>query len=78
MEKRRGRLELLVAGIEQWGGAVRMLEVANLRAPHAGELLIEVKAAGVGNWDDIARAGNWDLGRTAPLALGLPDGGSGA
>ena len=35
MEKRRGRLELLVAGIEQWGGAVRMLEVANLRAPHA-------------------------------------------
>jgi NADPH:quinone reductase-like Zn-dependent oxidoreductase len=62
---------LLVAGIEQWGGAVRMLEVADPRAPRAGEILIEVKAAGVGNWDDIARDGNWDLGRTAPLALGV-------
>jgi NADPH:quinone reductase-like Zn-dependent oxidoreductase len=70
MEKSR-RPELLVAGIEQWGGAVRMLEVANPRAPRPGELLIEVKAAGVGNWDDIARAGDWDLGRTAPLALGV-------
>lgn len=62
---------MLVAGIEQWGGAVRMLELAGPRAPRAGEVLIEVKAAGVGNWDDIARAGNWDLGRTAPVALGV-------
>jgi NADPH:quinone reductase-like Zn-dependent oxidoreductase len=62
---------LLVAGIEQWDDAVRMLEVADPSAPGAGEVLIEVKAAGVGNWDDIARAGNWDLGRTAPLALGV-------
>jgi NADPH:quinone reductase-like Zn-dependent oxidoreductase len=62
---------LLVAGIEQWGDAVRMLEVADPSAPRAGEILIEVRAAGVGNWDDIARAGNWDLGRTAPLALGV-------
>ena len=62
---------MLVAGIEQWGGTVRMLELADPRAPRAGEVLIEVKAAGVGNWDDIARAGNWDLRRTAPLALGV-------
>jgi NADPH:quinone reductase-like Zn-dependent oxidoreductase len=71
MEKRQGRGELLAAGIEQWDGAARMLEVAEPRAPRGGELLIEVKAAGVGNWDDIARAGNWDLGRTPPLALGV-------
>jgi NADPH:quinone reductase-like Zn-dependent oxidoreductase len=62
---------LLVAGIERWDGAVRMLEVADPRPPRAGEMLIEVRAAGVGNWDDIARAGNWDLGRTTPLALGV-------
>jgi NADPH:quinone reductase-like Zn-dependent oxidoreductase len=49
---------LLVAGIEQWGDAVRMVELADPRALRAGEVLIEVRAAGVGNWDDIARVGN--------------------
>lgn len=49
---------MLVAGIEQWGDAVRMVELADPRAPRAGEVLIEVRAAGVGNWDDIARVGN--------------------
>jgi NADPH:quinone reductase-like Zn-dependent oxidoreductase len=49
---------LLVAGIEQWGDAVRMVELADPRAARAGEMLIEVRAVGVGNWDDIARVGN--------------------
>jgi NADPH:quinone reductase-like Zn-dependent oxidoreductase len=34
-------------------------------------VLIEVKAAGVGNWDDIVRAGDWDVGRAPPMALGV-------
>lgn len=60
-----------VAGIRRFGGPVRPLEVADPRALHEGEVLIEVRAAGVGNWDDIARVGDWDLGRAPPMALGV-------
>jgi len=60
-----------VMGIEQFGGAVQALEVPDPRAPRRGEVLIEVRAAGVGVWDDIVRAGNWDVGRTPPMALGV-------
>jgi NADPH:quinone reductase-like Zn-dependent oxidoreductase len=35
------------------------------------EVLIQVRAAGVGNWDEIARTGGWDLGLTPPMALGV-------
>src|SRR5436305_4546863 len=48
-----------------------MLEVSDPRAPHTGEVLIEVKAAGVGSWDEFARTGRWDLGRGPPMALGV-------
>jgi NADPH:quinone reductase-like Zn-dependent oxidoreductase len=37
----------------------------------AGEVLIDIRAAGVGNWDNIIRYGGWDVGRTPPLALGV-------
>jgi NADPH:quinone reductase-like Zn-dependent oxidoreductase len=60
-----------VAGIEHFGGAVHTLEVAEPRALGQDEVLIEVKAAGVGNWDDIVRTGDWDVGRAPPMALGV-------
>jgi hypothetical protein len=60
-----------VAGIEEFGGGVTVLEVPDPRAPRTGEVLIEVKAAGVGNWDEFARTGRWDLGRAPPMALGV-------
>lgn len=60
-----------VAGIERFGGVVQSLEVAEPRRLREGEVLIEVKAAGVGNWDDIVRVGDWDVGRTPPMALGV-------
>jgi NADPH:quinone reductase-like Zn-dependent oxidoreductase len=60
-----------VAGIEREGDAVTMLEVPGPRAPGEGEVLISVRAAGVGNWDDVVRVGGWDVGRTAPMALGV-------
>ena len=34
-------------------------------------MLIQVRAAGVGNWDEIARTGGWDVGRRPPMALGV-------
>jgi NADPH:quinone reductase-like Zn-dependent oxidoreductase len=33
--------------------------------------VISVRTAGVGNWDEIVRSGNWDVGRLPPLALGV-------
>ena len=30
-----------------------------------------MRAAGVGNWDEIVRVGDWDVGRRPPLALGV-------
>jgi NADPH:quinone reductase-like Zn-dependent oxidoreductase len=47
------------------------LQIANPPAPGNDEVLIDVTAAGVGNWDEIARTGDWDLGRVPPMALGV-------
>ena len=59
------------AGIERFGGAVRMLELPAPQSPAADEVVISVRTAGVGNWDEIVRRGNWDVGRQPPLALGV-------
>jgi NADPH:quinone reductase-like Zn-dependent oxidoreductase len=59
-----------VAGIEHWGDPVEAIEVGD-PAPREGEVLIAVRAAGAGNWDDIVRTGGWDVGRTPPMALGV-------
>ncbi len=58
------------AGIDAFGGQVQMLELAAPRSPAPDEVVIAVHAAGVGNWDEIVRLGNWDVGRQPPLALG--------
>src|ERR1700729_1922132 len=60
-----------VAGIENVGGQVEMIEVADPRVLRPGEVLIEGRAAGVGNWDEIVRGGGWDVGRNPPMALGV-------
>ena len=62
---------MLVAGIRRWNGAVERFETADPRALRDGEVLIEVRAAGVGQWDEVARRGEWDVGRGPPLALGV-------
>jgi NADPH:quinone reductase-like Zn-dependent oxidoreductase len=64
-------VSLLGAGIRCWGAAVERFEMAEPRALRDGEVLIEVKAAGVGNWDEVARKGEWNLGHRPPIALGL-------
>ena len=60
-----------VAGIRRYSAPVEFFE---LRAPDQlkpDEVLVEVSCAGAGNWDGIARAGGWDLGRRPPMALGV-------
>ena len=59
------------AGIDAFGGEVRMLELAAPGSPAPDELVVSVRAAGVGNWDEIVRVGEWDVGRKPPLALGV-------
>src|SRR5256884_2101381 len=58
------------AGIPALGGPVEIFEVDELAAPAAGEVLIDVVAAGIGNWDELVRIGSWQIGGPAPMALG--------
>ncbi|MGV9799607.1 NADP-dependent oxidoreductase [Mycobacterium sp. NPDC003449] len=37
----------------------------------ADEVLIDIRAAGVGNWDEIVRTGGWDIDMRLPTALGV-------
>lgn len=59
------------AGVHEFGGRVEVLDLPDPRDPGPDEVLIEVAAAGVGNWDEIVRTGNWNIGRDAPMALGV-------
>ncbi|WP_231989135.1 MULTISPECIES: NADP-dependent oxidoreductase [unclassified Mycobacterium] len=62
---------MLAAGVRAFGGEVETIEVNEPRPLAADEVLIEVRSAGVGNWDDIIRTGGWDVGISPPLALGV-------
>jgi NADPH:quinone reductase-like Zn-dependent oxidoreductase len=59
------------AGIERFGGEVQMLELAAPQSLAPDEVVIAVRAAGVGNWDEIVRVGAWDVGSQPPLVLGV-------
>jgi NADPH:quinone reductase-like Zn-dependent oxidoreductase len=59
------------AGVREFGGRVELLDLPDPRDPAPDEVVIEVAAAGVGNWDDIVRTGAWNVGLTPPMALGV-------
>jgi NADPH:quinone reductase-like Zn-dependent oxidoreductase len=59
------------SGIRAFSDPVTFLKLDALRDPKAGELLIDVHAAGVGHWDELVRRGEWDLGVRPPMALGV-------
>src|SRR5258708_3334819 len=58
------------AGIRALGESVEILEVDELAPPGADDVLIDVAAAGVGNWDELVRIGSWRIGGPVPIALG--------
>jgi NADPH:quinone reductase-like Zn-dependent oxidoreductase len=58
------------AGITAFGEPVEILEVDEPATPAAGDVLIDVVAAGIGNWDDLVRNGTWQVGGPTPMALG--------
>ena len=59
------------AGVRAIGGPVQLLDLPELPSLKADEVLIEVHAAGVANWDDLVRTGAWHVGITPPMALGV-------
>ena len=59
------------AGIRRVGARVEMIEVAGPRPLAGDEVLVEVRGAGVGNWDEFVRTGGWDVGASPPMALGV-------
>jgi NADPH:quinone reductase-like Zn-dependent oxidoreductase len=60
-----------VAGIRDLGGPIEVLHVPDPRPLAVDEVLIAVKAAGIGNWDEIVRTGGWHTDTSAPMALGV-------
>jgi NADPH:quinone reductase-like Zn-dependent oxidoreductase len=62
---------MLVAGVRALGGNVETFDVHPPRPLAADEVLIDVRGAGVGNWDNIVRYGGWDVGTKPPMALGV-------
>ena len=59
------------AGVRHVGGAVEPLALPGPRGLRADEILVEVRACGVGNWDEFVRTGGWDTGTRPPMALGV-------
>ena len=59
------------AGVRQFGAPVEALELPAPRELRPDEVLIDVRACGVGNWDEFVRNGEWDLGLRPPAALGV-------
>src|SRR5438270_457983 len=59
------------AGITSIGGPVEILDLKAPREIAATDVVIDVHAAGVGNWDDLVRTGSWRVGGPPPNALGV-------
>ena len=59
------------AGIDRVGAPVDLIETGERRSLAGDEVLMEVRAAGVGNWDEFVRVGGWDVGAAPPMALGV-------
>jgi NADPH:quinone reductase-like Zn-dependent oxidoreductase len=59
------------AGVDRLGAEIRLLELPEPPPPQPGEVLLGVRACGVGNWDEFIRTGGWDTGARPPMALGV-------
>src|ERR671939_480062 len=62
---------MLAAGVQELAAAVATIDLPDPRPLAGDEVLIEVRAGGVANWDEFVRTGGWDVGRTPPMALGV-------
>src|SRR6476661_5818118 len=68
--KREGAELVRAAGVDRFGAEIRLLDLPE-PSPRPGEVLLGVRACGVGNWDEFVRTGGWDTGARPPMALGV-------
>jgi NADPH:quinone reductase-like Zn-dependent oxidoreductase len=47
------------------------MDIPGPRPLEADEILLQVRAAGVANWDEFVRTGGWDVGIVPPMVLGV-------
>ena len=59
------------AGIRSIGDTAGPVDLPEPRALRADEVLLDVRACGVGNWDEFVRTGGWDTGARPPMAMGV-------
>jgi NADPH:quinone reductase-like Zn-dependent oxidoreductase len=59
------------AGISEFSGPVERIDLPDPRPLADDEVLLEIRAAGVGNWEEFVRTGEWEVGRAPPMALGV-------
>ena len=59
------------AGIRTFGGPIEQLDLPEPPAPGSDGVVVEVRGAGIANWDDLVRTGAWDVGIRPPMALGV-------
>ena len=57
--------------MDRFGAEIRLLELPEPAAPRPGEVLLGVRACGMGNWDEFIRTGGWDTGTGPPMPLGV-------
>ena len=57
--------------MDRFGAEIRSLELPEPPPPRPGEVLLGVRACGMGNWDEFVRTGGWDTGARPPMALGV-------
>src|SRR5215208_4230779 len=62
---------MLAAGVRELAAAVETIDLPDPRPLAGDEVLIKVRSAGVANWDELVCTGQWDVGRTPPMALGV-------
>ena len=57
--------------MDRFGAEILLLELPEPAAPRPGEVLLGVRACGMGNWDEFVRTGSWDTGTGPPMPLGV-------
>jgi NADPH:quinone reductase-like Zn-dependent oxidoreductase len=57
--------------VDRFGAEIRLLELPEPAVPRPGEVLLGVRACGMGNWDEFIRTGGWDTGTGPPMPLGV-------
>jgi NADPH:quinone reductase-like Zn-dependent oxidoreductase len=62
--------------IKGYGEPMQLMDVPVPREPGSRDVVIKMRGAEVGDWDELVRKGEWDMEREFPLVLGLAGAGT--